>query len=167
MASKKGRAIDPARLAIFDSLVASAAEEMGATLRHTALSPNIKEREDYSCAVFDAEGQLLAQAAHIPVHLGAMPESIRAVESLAPWAPDDVAVLNDPYLGGTHLPDVTMVSPVFANPQKPSRKPEGQRRSGAMRLHERSNMGSSPSHSASIACLESLRIGRTASASTR
>ncbi len=106
--------IDPARLAIFDSLVSSAAEEMGATLRHTALSPNIKERADYSCAVFDAAGQLLAQAAHIPVHLGAMPESVRAVEALAPWSEGDVAVLNDPYLGGTHLPDVTMVSPVFA-----------------------------------------------------
>ena len=76
--------IDPARLAIFDSLVSSAAEQMGATLRHTALSPNIKERQDYSCAVFDADGQPLAQAAHIPVHLGAMPESVRAVESLAP-----------------------------------------------------------------------------------
>ena len=107
-------ALDPARLAIFDSLVASAAEEMGATLGHTALSPNIKERRDYSCAVFDAAGRLLAQAAHIPVHLGAMPESVRAVEPLAPWAPGDVAILNDPFLGGTHLPDVTMVSPVFA-----------------------------------------------------
>ena len=105
---------DPARLAIFDSLVASIAEEMGAALRHTALSPNIKERADFSCAVFDAEGRLLAQAAHIPVHLGAMPESVRAVAKLAPWAPGDLAILNDPFLGGTHLPDVTMVSPVFA-----------------------------------------------------
>ena len=117
--------IDPARLAIFDSLVSSAAEEMGATLRHTALSPNIKERQDYSCAVFDAAGQPLAQAAHIPVHLGAMPESVRAVESLAPWAEGDIAILNDPYLGGTHLPDVTMVSPVFAEegPSGPSGRP--------------------------------------------
>ncbi|MDE2745881.1 MAG: hydantoinase B/oxoprolinase family protein [Chloroflexota bacterium] len=107
--------IDPARLAIFDSLVSSIAEEMGAALRHTALSPNIKERADFSCAVFDREGQLLAQAAHIPVHLGAMPESVRAVERLAPWRPGDLAILNDPFLGGTHLPDVTMVSPVFAH----------------------------------------------------
>ncbi len=107
--------IDPARLAIFDSLVGSIAEEMGAALRHTALSPNIKERADFSCAVFDHEGQLLAQAAHIPVHLGAMPESVRAVERLAPWRPGDLAILNDPFLGGTHLPDVTMVSPVFAH----------------------------------------------------
>ena len=93
--------IDPARLAIFDSLVSSAAEEMGATLRHTALSPNIKERQDYSCAAFDAEGQLLAQAAHIPVHLGAMPESVRAVADLAPWSPGDLAILNDPFLGAS------------------------------------------------------------------
>lgn len=107
--------IDPARLAIFDSLVGSIAEEMGATLRHTSLSPNIKERADFSCAVFDHLGQLLAQAAHIPVHLGAMPESVRAVERLAPWQPGDLAILNDPFLGGTHLPDVTMVSPVFAH----------------------------------------------------
>lgn len=107
--------VDPARLAIFDSLVSSIAEEMGATLRHTALSPNIKERADFSCAVFDREGQLLAQAAHIPVHLGAMPESVSAVALLAPWQPGDLAILNDPFLGGTHLPDVTMVSPVFAH----------------------------------------------------
>ncbi|MEE9278154.1 MAG: hydantoinase B/oxoprolinase family protein [Dehalococcoidia bacterium] len=116
---KPDRDIDPARLAIFDSLVSSAAEEMGATLRHTALSPNIKERRDYSCAVFDARGELLAQAAHIPVHLGAMPESVRAVAALAPWAPGDTAILNDPFLGGTHLPDVTMVSPVFAESKRP------------------------------------------------
>ncbi len=107
--------VDPARLAIFDSLVGSIAEEMGAALRHTALSPNIKERADFSCAVFDRAGQLLAQAAHIPVHLGAMPESVRAVERLAPWRRGDLAILNDPFLGGTHLPDVTMVSPVFAH----------------------------------------------------
>ena len=105
---------DPARLAIFDALVAAVADEMGATLRHTALSPNIKERQDYSCAVFDAQGSLLAQAAHIPVHLGAMPQSVRAVARLAPWTPGDLAILNDPFLGGTHLPDVTMVSPAFA-----------------------------------------------------
>ena len=114
MTSQSGYSVDPARLAIFDSLVSSIAEEMGAALRHTALSPNIKERADFSCAVFDHEGRLLAQAAHIPVHLGAMPESVRAVASLQPWAPGDLAILNDPFLGGTHLPDVTMVSPVFS-----------------------------------------------------
>ena len=129
---------DAARLSIFDSLVSSIADEMGATLRHTALSPNIKERADFSCAVFDAEGQLLAQAAHIPVHLGAMPESVRAVADLAPWQPGDLAILNDPFLGGTHLPDVTMVSPVFAagiaNPIVVCRQPcasGGHRRDGA------------------------------------
>ena len=107
-------ALDPARLSIIDALVSSIAEEMGASLRHTALSPNIKERRDYSCAVFDAAGNLLAQAAHIPVHLGSMPESVKAVAGLSPFAPGDLAILNDPFLGGTHLPDVTMVSPVFS-----------------------------------------------------
>ena len=114
MPSRRGRDLDPAGLAVFDSLISSVAEEMGVTLRLTALSPNIKERADFSCAVFDAQGELLAQAAHIPVHLGAMPESVRAVAPLAPWAPGDLAILNDPFLGGTHLPDLTMVSPVFA-----------------------------------------------------
>ena len=118
-ARRKSARVDPARLSILDSLVAAVAEEMGASLRHTALSPNIKERRDYSCAVFDAEGDLLAQAAHIPVHLGAMPESVRAVAGLAPWQPGDIAILNDPFLGGTHLPDVTMVSPVFGAGRRP------------------------------------------------
>ena len=80
----------------------------------SSLSPNIRERRDLSCAVFDAQGQMVAQAAHIPVHLGAMPASVAAVQPLAPFAPGDVIVLNDPYLGGSHLPDVTMVSPVFS-----------------------------------------------------
>ena len=111
-------ALDPARLSIIDSLVSAVAEEMGASLRHTALSPNIKERRDYSCAVFDVEGNLLAQAAHIPVHLGAIPESVRAVAELAPFRPGDLAILNDPFLGGTHLPDVTMVSPVFGSSRR-------------------------------------------------
>jgi N-methylhydantoinase B len=106
-------AADPATLSIFNSLLASVAEEMGAVLGRSALSPNIKERRDYSCAVFDRRGRLVAQAAHIPVHLGAMPASVEAVRSLAPFSPGDLAILNDPYLGGTHLPDVTMVSPVF------------------------------------------------------
>jgi N-methylhydantoinase B len=104
---------DPATLAIFDALFASVAEEMGVTLGRTAHSPNIKERRDYSCAVFDHRGRLVAQAAHIPVHLGAMPMAVEAALPLAPFAPGDVVILNDPYLGGTHLPDITMVSPVF------------------------------------------------------
>jgi N-methylhydantoinase B len=107
------RAPDPTALAVFDALFASVADEMGVTLGRTAHSPNIKERKDYSCAVFDADGKLVAQAAHIPVHLGAMPVSVEAAMPLAPFAPGDVVILNDPYLGGTHLPDITMVSPVF------------------------------------------------------
>ena len=107
-------ASDPVALSIFNSLLNSIAEEMGATLVRSSLSPNIRERRDLSCAVFDARGLMVAQAAHIPVHLGAMPASVAAVQALAPFAPGDVIVLNDPYLGGSHLPDVTMVSPVFA-----------------------------------------------------
>jgi N-methylhydantoinase B len=110
---------DPIRLEIFKHLFASVAEEMGVTLGRTGYSPNIKERLDYSCALFTGDGRLLAQAAHIPVHLGAMPASVRAaIDHCAPFAPGDVVILNDPYLGGTHLPDVTMVSPVFVTSDK-------------------------------------------------
>ncbi|MBI2914058.1 MAG: hydantoinase B/oxoprolinase family protein [Chloroflexi bacterium] len=135
--------LDPAELAIATALFASVAEEMGVTLGRTAHSPNIKERRDFSCAVFDPKGRLVAQAAHIPVHLGAMPTAVQAAlatahpEPLGPrsgpseskghpephpsaarapvegFSPGDVVILNDPYLGGTHLPDITMVSPVF------------------------------------------------------
>ena len=105
---------DPVSLEIFKHLFASAAEEMGVTLGRTAYSPNIKERKDYSCACFDAQGRLIAQAAHIPVHLGAMPASVRAaIEHFRTFEPGDLILLNDPFLGGTHLPDITMVSPVF------------------------------------------------------
>lgn len=105
---------DSIRLEIFKHLFASVAEEMGVALGRTAYSPNIKERLDFSCAVFLGDGRLLAQAAHIPVHLGAMPASVHAaIEQCAPFAPGDVVILNDPYLGGTHLPDITLVSPVF------------------------------------------------------
>jgi N-methylhydantoinase B len=104
---------EAARIAIWDALLASIADEMGITLGLAALSPNIRERRDFSCAVFDAQGEMVAQAAHIPVHLGAMPEAIRAVQSLTPWRPGDIAIVNDPYLGGTHLPDVSLVMPVF------------------------------------------------------
>ncbi len=104
---------DPIELAIFRSAVHSIAEEMGAALRRTALSPNIKERRDYSCAVFDNEARVIAMGDHMPVHLGSMPMSVEAaVRSLA-LGPGDIAVLNDPYAGGTHLPDITMVLPVF------------------------------------------------------
>ncbi len=110
---KRRAEVDPTALAVFDALFASVAEEMGVTLGRTAHSPNIKERRDYSCALFDSAGKLVAQAAHIPVHLGAMPLAVEAALPLAPFAPGDVVILNDPYLGGTHLPDVTLVSPVF------------------------------------------------------
>ncbi|NLF64060.1 MAG: hydantoinase B/oxoprolinase family protein [Chloroflexi bacterium] len=104
-----------ATLSIFHHLFASVAEEMGLTLERTAYSPNIKERLDFSCALFLGDGRMLAQAAHIPVHLGAMPASVQAaLAHAAPFAPGDVVILNDPYLGGTHLPDITLVSPVFA-----------------------------------------------------
>jgi N-methylhydantoinase B len=106
--------MDPITLEIFKNLFISVAEEMGVTLGRTAYSPNIKERRDFSCACFLADGQMIAQAAHIPVHLGAMPASVRAaLEAFDTWEAGDLVVLNDPYLGGTHLPDITMVSPVF------------------------------------------------------
>jgi N-methylhydantoinase B len=107
------RRYDPIRMEIFKSLYASVAEEMGVTLRRTAFSPNIKERRDYSCAVFDAAGGLVAQGDHMPVHLGSMPMSVRAAVQAVEMAPGDIVVLNDPYEGGTHLPDITLVSAVF------------------------------------------------------
>ena len=114
--------MDAATLTIFNHLFASVAEEMGVTLGRTAYSPNIKERLDYSCAVFlsGESPEMLAQAAHIPVHLGAMPASVRAaVTRCAPFHPGDVVILNDPYLGGNHLPDITLVSPVFVGNRYP------------------------------------------------
>ncbi|HTV05758.1 MAG TPA: hydantoinase B/oxoprolinase family protein [Acidobacteriaceae bacterium] len=104
---------DAVELAVFQSAVHSIAEEMGAALRRTALSPNIKERRDYSCAVFDAEGSVIAMGDHMPVHLGSMPMSVRAAVAAIRLAPGDIAILNDPYAGGTHLPDITMVLPVI------------------------------------------------------
>ena len=86
---------------------------MGAALRRTALSPNIKERRDYSCAVFDGEARVIAMGDHMPVHLGSMPMSVEAAVAATKFAPGDIVVLNDPYAGGTHLPDITMVLPVF------------------------------------------------------
>jgi N-methylhydantoinase B len=106
-------ASDPIELAIFQSAVHSIAEEMGAALRRTALSPNIKERRDYSCAVFDAQARVIAMGDHMPVHLGSMPMSVQAAVSAIEFAPGDIAILNDPFFGGTHLPDITMVLPVF------------------------------------------------------
>jgi N-methylhydantoinase B len=104
---------DPTRLEIFKNLFHSVAEEMGAALRRAAFSPNIKERRDYSCAVFDGAGQVLAMGDHMPVHLGSMPMSVAAAIAALKLGPGDVALLNDPYAGGTHLPDLTMVMPVY------------------------------------------------------
>src|ERR1700681_4575691 len=101
--------INPIALAIFQSTVHSIAEEMGAALRRTAISPNIKERRDYSCALFDSQQRVIAMGDHMPVHLGAMPMSVRAVVGALELHQGDIAILNDPFAGGTHLPDITLV----------------------------------------------------------
>ncbi len=100
-------------LSLFSSRIAAVCEEMGAVLQRAALSPNIKDRLDYSCAVFDPQGLLCAQAAHIPVHLGSMAYAMQDIVGRLRWRAGDMVILNDPYLGGTHLPDVTVVAPVF------------------------------------------------------
>lgn len=108
--------VDAISLAVFRSLFESVSDEMGVTLQRAAFSPNIRERLDFSCAVFDARARMIAQSAHIPVHLGSMPASVEAaIRTFDDIAPGDTIILNDPYHGGTHLPDVTMVSPVFAD----------------------------------------------------
>jgi N-methylhydantoinase B len=109
---------DPVELEIFKNLYHSIAEEMGAALRRTAFSPNIKERRDYSCAVFDGAGEVIAMGDHMPVHLGSMPMSVRAAIDACEMSsegmePGDVVMLNDPFRGGTHLPDITLVAPVY------------------------------------------------------
>ena len=105
---------NPVQLEIFKSLFHAIAEEMGATLKRTAFSPNIKERRDYSCAVFNERGEMLAQGDHMPVHLGSMPLSVKAAIENQDIGPGDLIILNDPYAGGTHLPDITVVSGVFS-----------------------------------------------------
>ncbi|MEN8176423.1 MAG: hydantoinase B/oxoprolinase family protein, partial [Pseudomonadota bacterium] len=103
----------PVELNLFARRLESVCDEMGAVLRRAAFSPNIRDRLDYSCAVFDAAGGLCAQAAHIPVHLGSMAYAMADIVSDMAWGPGDMVVLNDPYRGGTHLPDVTVIAPVF------------------------------------------------------
>ena len=111
--------MNPILLEVFKNRFASIAEEMGVTLHRTAFSPNIKERRDYSCALFDRNGDMVAQAAHIPVHLGSMPLSVKAaIESVA-MNDGDMVMLNDPFKGGTHLPDITIVAPVYAKEKMP------------------------------------------------
>ena len=110
-----GTTVDPVLLEVFNNLFMNIAEQMGLQLQNTAYSVNIKERLDFSCALFDAEGQLIANAPHMPVHLGSMGESIQTVirENAGRMRPGDVYVLNDPYHGGTHLPDITVITPVY------------------------------------------------------
>ena len=128
-AARAGTEADPVLLEVFSNLFMSVAEQMGVRLQSTAHSVNIKERLDFSCAIFDADGGLIANAPHIPVHLGSMGESIKMVISRnkGRMKPGDVYVLNDPYHGGTHLPDVTVVTPVFAPPSTPTTVPEAPR----------------------------------------
>src|SRR5215207_2933626 len=134
--------MDSIRLEIYRSLYTSVAEEMGVSLRRTSFSPNIKERRDYSCAVFDRAGRLIAQGDHMPVHLGSMPMSVRAAIEQCSIAPGDIIILNDPYAGGTHLPDVTMVAPVYEKhvgetDRKKSRDRRSRRTSGTSSVSAR------------------------------
>lgn len=112
--------MDPITLELYRHRFAGVAEEMGITLQRTSYSPNIKERLDFSCALFDGNGRMLAQAAHIPAHLGAMPASVQTLLEFFPkWVPGDVVIVNDPFAGGNHLPDITMITPVFAEGAEP------------------------------------------------
>ncbi|MGB6632075.1 MAG: hydantoinase B/oxoprolinase family protein [Terriglobales bacterium] len=112
---------DPVELEVFKNLYHSIAEEMGAALRRTSFSPNIKERRDYSCAVFDSAGQVIAMGDHMPVHLGSMPMSVAAAVEHCVLGPGDMVMLNDPFRGGTHLPDITLVMPVYISAAKKNR----------------------------------------------
>jgi len=118
---------DPVELEIFKNIYHSVAEEMGAALRRTAFSPNIKERRDYSCAVFDGDGEVIAMGDHMPVHLGSMPMSVRAAINQFELDPGDIAMLNDPFRGGTHLPDITLVAPVYVESSRARRQAKGRR----------------------------------------
>ena len=111
---------NPILLEVFKNRFSSISEEMGVTLNRTAFSPNIKERRDSSCAIFDQDGEMIAQAAHIPVHLGSMPLSVKSAIDKVSMEEGDMVILNDPFKGGTHLPDITVVAPVFASEKAPS-----------------------------------------------
>jgi N-methylhydantoinase B len=135
---------DAIALEVFKNLFHSIAEEMGAALRRTAFSPNIKERRDYSCAVFDATGEVIAMGDHMPVHLGSMPMSMRAAidacfTGSGPMQPGDIVMLNDPFRGGTHLPDITLVAPVYVDQSRRklrNRNPD-KKRQGRVSRHAR------------------------------
>jgi N-methylhydantoinase B len=146
--------VDAVELGVFAHLLASIAEEVGTALCRSAASPNIKERRDFSAALFDARGTLLAQAAHIPVHLGSAAISVRAAIRARPMRPGDAVLLNDPYAGGTHLPDITLVTPVFlADGEAPAYHV-------ATRAHHADVGGSAPGSMVSVAEIyqEGLRI---------
>jgi N-methylhydantoinase B len=129
---------DPVELEIFKNLYHSIAEEMGAALRRTAFSPNIKERRDYSCAVFDSDGEVIAMGDHMPVHLGSMPMSVQAAIAACEMEPGDVVMLNDPFRGGTHLPDITLVAPVYVErPSVAKRRRVGRSHTASLRGRER------------------------------
>ncbi len=117
MSDLLGVKVDSIALSVFASRIESICDEMGAVLKRVAFSPNIKDRLDFSCAVFDPCGELCAQAAHIPVHLGSMAYAAKDIVSQIEWQPGDMLILNDPYLGGTHLPDITLIAPVFNSDQ--------------------------------------------------
>ena len=128
---------DPTTLEIYRALYTSVAEEMGTALRRTAFSPNIKERRDYSCAVFDASGRVIAQGDHMPVHLGSMPMAVAAALGEVEIGPGDVVALNDPFAGGTHLPDVTLVMGVFGDWETRRRGDTGTRGTSKLRSPRR------------------------------
>ncbi len=114
---------DPVLLEVIRHALSAIADEMGVVLRKASYSPNIKERRDYSCAIFDVQGQMVSQAAHIPVHLGSMPLSVAAaIQECSPLFPGDQVILNDPYRGGTHLPDITIVAPIFSSDENSAQK---------------------------------------------
>src|SRR5436305_12906683 len=113
---------DPITLEIYRALYTSVAEEMGVSLRRTSFSPNIKERRDYSCAVFDSSARVIAQGDHMPVHLGSMPMAVAAALREVEIEPGDVVAVNDPFAGGTHLPDVTLVSSVVSSQSSVGKK---------------------------------------------
>ena len=127
---------------------------MGAALRRTAFSPNIKERRDYSCAVFDATGRVIAQGDHMPVHLGSMPMAVAAALREVEIGPGDVVALNDPFAGGTHLPDVTLVMGVFA--QASGRGSEGRGQKGKQKAAARLPLSPCPTDP----CFSTLPIAR-------
>ena len=107
--------MNPIELSLFSSRLTAVCGEMGAVLQRAAFSPNIRDRLDFSCAIFDVDGELCAQAAHIPVHLGSMAYAMKGIVQSVGWSEGDMVIVNDPYLGGTHLPDVTVIAPVYLN----------------------------------------------------